>query len=344
MCASAAGMCRGRTDNRTDRFQYHLSPGRSRAASHQPFREIHCEAILQWLLPEGLPALSSNNTDTADGLQVTIDDYLPASKTGRALFAACRNDPSVFGAALIEKAYLKIMGGYDFPGSNSGTDLLVLTGWIPEHIFLQSDEMIPSVLWRRMTNAWAIGDVLITLGTGPMTSREETELGLIGEHDYAVLDLKDSDGERMLLVKNPWSEGTVWKGAPLADDDDDEDRDFDDPPPPRQPLSMSSLAAALDPPLPPGVFWISLDNVCRNFSSIYLNWNPSLFTHMHETHFTWDLSTKTSETLFSRNPQFSLSAPPDSGPVWILLSRHLGLPHTVHEGMHHLRDVDAVLR
>jgi len=69
--------------------------------------------------------------------RVTIDDRLPASNTSRSLHVVDRNNPHLIWPALVEKAYLKVRGGYDFPGSNSGTDLWVLTGWIPEQVFLQ---------------------------------------------------------------------------------------------------------------------------------------------------------------------------------------------------------------
>ena len=69
--------------------------------------------------------------------KVVIDDRLPASRTSRNLHVVDRSQPTLLWPALVEKAYLKIRGGYDFPGSNSGTDLHVLTGWIPEQLFLQ---------------------------------------------------------------------------------------------------------------------------------------------------------------------------------------------------------------
>lgn len=83
--------------------------------------------------------------------QVVIDDHLPASLTDRTLYVVDRRSPRLIWPALVEKAYLKIRGGYDFPGSNSGTDLHVLTGWIPEQIFLQR-YVKPLVVWSAVAD------------------------------------------------------------------------------------------------------------------------------------------------------------------------------------------------
>lgn len=66
-----------------------------------------------------------------------VDDLLPQAVNGRSLYVVDRADPTLIWPAILEKAYLKVQGGYDFPGSNSGTDLFMLTGWIPEQKFLQ---------------------------------------------------------------------------------------------------------------------------------------------------------------------------------------------------------------
>ena len=68
--------------------------------------------------------------------KVIVDDRLPSSHSHRQLYVVDRSNAALLWPALLEKAYLKVRGGYDFPGSNSGTDLWIITGWIPEQVFL----------------------------------------------------------------------------------------------------------------------------------------------------------------------------------------------------------------
>lgn len=240
--------------------------------------------------------------------KVVIDDLLPSSKIPRFLHVIDRSNPSLLWPALVEKAYLKMRGGYDFPGSNSGTDMWIITGWIPEQVFLHHDELSPEELWERIFSSFNSGDALLTIGTGSLTRREEEELGLISLHDYAILDLKETDGRRELLIKNPWSAGTVWKGkgqsrVGLTNDES------------HNPGSHRS-------PLSPGTFWMDCDEVLQHFENFYLNWNPALFSHRQDIHFQWDLSTACLiPGCFADNPQFALSTKA-GGSVWILLGRH----------------------
>ncbi|KAL1884683.1 cysteine protease [Paecilomyces lecythidis] len=240
--------------------------------------------------------------------KVVIDDRLPSSKTARTLYVVDRNNPNLLWPALLEKAYLKVRGGsYDFPGSNSGTDLWVLSGWIPEQIFLHDDEVTPDQLWKRLLKAFHYGDVLVTIGTGKLTEREERVLGLIGEHDYAILDMKESKGRRQMLVKNPWAAGEGFR------DSTQDDRHESSPWSGRQDTSSS---------LSPGCFWMDGDKIFQNFENLYLNWNPGLFKCREDIHFSWDLeNARGTPGCFSKNPQFAIYTRA-GGSVWLLLSKH----------------------
>ncbi|EPS28053.1 hypothetical protein PDE_02999 [Penicillium oxalicum 114-2] len=230
--------------------------------------------------------------------RVIIDDRLPASKTERSLYVVDRNNPNFLLPALIEKAYLKVRGGYDFPGSNSGTDLWILTGWIPEQVFLHDQDATPDEIWQRLYFAFTYGDVLLTIGTGKLTETEENGLGLVSEHDYAILNMMELHGKRRFLLKNPWA-GAV----PSIGRERDE-------------------KSNLSHPLSPGTFWMDCEQVFQHFENLYLNWNPGLFKYREDIHFTWDLSQRRAQAgCFVRNPQFSARCD-RGGTVWLLLGKH----------------------
>lgn len=238
--------------------------------------------------------------------QVVIDDRLPSSSTGRTIYVVDKRNPFLVWPALIEKAYLKIRGGYDFPGSNSGTDLHALTGWIPEQIFFQAEDIDLSETWHRIEKAYSDGDAFLTLGTGNISPEEQETLGLVKEHDYAVLDMKIEGGNRLLLVKNPWCDSLVWTGAGSSAT--------------IQTHTPGSSSAA-DREGMHNTFWISCDDVSQHFESLYVNWNPALFKHRQDHHFAWEIPSKTVQSALTHNPQFSVKAP-TVRPIWILLSRH----------------------
>ena len=246
-----------------------------------------------------------------------IDDRLPVSKTRRVLHVIDRRNPQLLWPALIEKAYLKVRGGYDFPGSNSGTDLWIITGWIPEQVFLQDSDTDLCNIWKCMVKGWEEGNVLITMGTGQISQKAERVDGLASQHDYAVLDLYDDGEHQLIQLKNPWREGRSWTGR-IPGMDGVENGDSDEVSVERR----KRLKALCDEPLPPGTFWIPWNDVQQHFESIYCNWNPSMFPYREDIHFSWDLRSKRGATgSFANNPQFAITGH-GPGEIWILLCRH----------------------
>lgn len=191
---------------------------------------------------------------------------------------------------------------------------------------------MPNQVWKRMHDAHKYGDVLVTMGTGKMSSRAEKATGLAGEHDYAVLDLREVDDQKLLLVKNPWCEGTSWIGSMprnirLIKSNDQQDQpeevDGDD-----DVVQSSRDLLNSDDQLSPGTFWMDLNSVLQHFESIYLNWNPGLFKYRQDYHFSWDLmplgdphAGRGKYKSFSDHPQLRLTVRHGMS-LWVLLSRH----------------------
>lgn len=117
---------------------------------------------------------------------------------------------------------------------------------------------------------------------------------------------------RRLLVKNPWCGGPYWgpdRDAPSEGEvSPSPHRDFAG-------LSLNDNCKAN------GCLWMSLEDVAQHFESMYLNWNPKLFSYRHDRHFKWKMPSRLLSSTLLQNPQFSIMSP-TGGLVWILISRH----------------------
>lgn len=262
---------------------------------------------------------------------VVIDDLLPIDRHGNIICSqtTTTGQQLELWVCLIEKAYMKLCGGYDFPGSNSGVDLFSLTGWIPERVMFAKDstnvqdhETHPERVWERVSSASTFGDCLITVSTtSEMTESQADSIGLVTGHAYAVLSVVETkSGTRLLQLKNPWGR-KGWTGRYSSGDS----ARWSDPGLSAEVGYNAELAAKQDD----GIFWICWEDILKYFKNFHLSWNPSLFKFRATMHWRWPRGQGPADDSYNvgENPQyllkFSESAIKRKAAVWILISRHV---------------------
>ncbi|VDC05101.1 unnamed protein product [Peniophora sp. CBMAI 1063] len=191
--------------------------------------------------------------------RISIDLRLPYDRDGKLMCMASKSTANLW-PALLEKAYLKLFGGYDFPGSNSGVDLHALLGWIPEHKRLKSTHCRPERLWHRYANAFHDGHAVITLGTDDRpTSWRGVQL--LPAHSYAVIDasLADDDDRTMTILD--------FKAA--------------------EDVSSQMSELSLNNKQPTRHLRMPFEDIMHTFDSIFVSHNPCRFSHHICFHGAW---------------------------------------------------------
>ncbi|KAF4751277.1 hypothetical protein FOZ63_018742, partial [Perkinsus olseni] len=275
---------------------------------------------------------------------VEVSDWFPLSSNGTLLTSYCKNGD--WWAPILEKAFMKVHGGYGFPGSIGSCDLYVLTGWLPEEIFFAdlrsttpSSDSEPESLARSATppkslcdpeRVWEIlhsgtkhGDCLLTVACGELSEEESNRTGLASRHTYAILEVGEFKGNRLLMLKNPWS-SLRWRGRFSPEDEESwADEGL------RQMLHYDQLTSV---DYDRGLFWIDFESLVRYFDSVCLNWNPALFRYSHTVHGEWFYLREVSKWVendrfcLGNNPQYSIDVPRPRRPsdilVWLVLTQH----------------------
>ncbi|TBU31057.1 hypothetical protein BD311DRAFT_657405, partial [Dichomitus squalens] len=285
-------------------------------------RRFRSKMIVSSLFPQderGFPARSDsgqyqlqvlyNGAHRRVGDVPGIDDQLPTYPDGT-LMCVSTGGKGELWPSLVEKAYMKLAGGYDFIGSSVGCcfDCLALAGWIPDIIDMKRHDMTDDFqrekTWRRLTKGYENGDCVVTLGTGERVKEMNFPVTLLPTHCYAVI-VHDSEQDRKLTIFDPWVQPTE---DPAAAE-----------------IPSSKQKRSID---------ISMDTVHRLFNGIYFSWNPAIFEHkltFHGQRFVYFTSLALLEFLVDfalathSRVQLQLdvsSTPKEDEEVWILLTRH----------------------
>lgn len=225
-----------------------------------------------------------------------IDDRIPLGEDGKYndVLIFPTNLPQVVTPALMQKAFWKV-AGTKFKGSDSASDLHLLIGWLPERLLLRGATRDSQAIWSQLYQSWNFGDILITLGTGSLTKDAEADLGLVSEHNYAVIGLEEAGEEKTVVIQNPWK-------CPSEQ---------------VRPVQDTSIFYKT-------TFRLEFSQILQQFEMLFMNWNTSLYRHIVTSHFAVNsMQFSITDQNLSACPQIVLVNTSQSAiSIFILLTRH----------------------
>ncbi|KAI1098473.1 cysteine proteinase [Jackrogersella minutella] len=132
------------------------------------------------------------------------------SGSGALYFAQCEHENETW-LPLLEKAYAKAHGDYAaIEGGFTGEGIEDLTGGVTSELYT-TDILDKEYFWKE--ELMKVNDeFLFGCNTGVWGVVWGERKGIFELHAYSIMKAVDIDGQRLVLLKNPWGKGE-WKGA-----------------------------------------------------------------------------------------------------------------------------------
>ena len=200
----------------------------------------------------------------------TVDDLLPINPaTRKPIYAKNREEPHELWVSIIEKVYAKLYGSY--AAIRSGDPALALgdlTGW-PYQRFTQMPLWEDKDAFFQFLKQCDEQDYIMTICTpGSDTSSHSGQktddqdkaalaekykaVGLCTGHAFSLIRVKEVEGHRLCMIRNPWGNDLEWKGD-WSDD---------------SPLWTTSVQKAVGfTKADDGTFWMAWKDVIQWFDS-----------------------------------------------------------------------------
>ncbi|BFI07497.1 calpain-type cysteine protease DEK1 [Marchantia polymorpha subsp. ruderalis] len=188
---------------------------------------------------------------------VVVDDWIPCEGRGKPAFAKSRKRNELW-VSILEKAYAKLHGSYEALEGGVVQDALVdLTGGAGEEIDLTQSqlELASGRLWSQMLRFKQEG-FLLGAGSPSGSDTHVSSSGIVQGHAYALLQIREVDGHKLVQIRNPWANDVEWNG-PWSD----LSSEWTD----RMKHKLKYTPQAED-----GVFWMSWQDFQLHFRSLYV--------------------------------------------------------------------------
>jgi len=197
---------------------------------------------------------------------VIIDDYFPVLGNGEFAFAKGGPDGKELWPMVLEKAYAKLNGSYNYIEAGKVQYALSdMTGGVSEQIELRTVSNNQKAFWERLKS---LVEQKALMGAGSpehaMGDRAINEFGIVQGHAYAVLGIAEFDEFKLINLRNPHgNRGVEWNGD-WADDSDMWTQ---------RAKNKCNYSDEVD-----GIFWMDLDDFIDNYSFLYVcrlldNWH-----------------------------------------------------------------------